>query len=283
MMRESPLGSPRSVVRVRRLVATTVASAALLVGILPVALGAQAPATGVGSLQRATRTDLAARVAQLEQQVASAQLKGKSVEQAKQEIAAIQGRLSVGDFQVGDRFVITARMDSIRADTASVRDSLKVSVLNLPDLSIAGVLRSELDERLNSHVARYVRNVSIRTSVLTRVAVLGAVRTPGFYYASPDRPVSDMVMLAGGPAPQANLEQFEVYRARTRLLGTKDSRNAVRSGTTLEQLDIRSGDEFRIPEKRKINWQMVLQLFFIMSSLLFAVVNFLKWYYDRQE
>lgn len=267
----------------RRLMATAATSAALLVGVLPTAATAQSLEAGVGSLQRATRADLAARVAQLEQQVSSGQLKGKDAEQAKKDIVAIQGRLSAGDFQVGDRFVITARMDSIRADTASVRDSLKVSVLNLPDLSISGVLRSELDERLNAHVARYVRNVTIRTNVLTRVAVLGAVRMPGFYYASPDRPVSDMVMLAGGPAPQANLDQFEVYRARTRLLGTKESRNAVRSGATLEQLDIRSGDEFRIPEKRKINWQMVLQLFLILSSLLFAVVNFLKWYYDRQD
>lgn len=261
--------------------AAVIAAGACLVG--AGSLHAQAPAGSVATMQRATRADLAARVAQLEQQVASGTLKGKNAEQANREIAEIKTRLSVGDFQVGDRFVITARMDSVRADTASVRDSLKVTVLNLPDITITGVLRSELDERINAHVARYVRNVTVRTSVLTRVAILGAVARPGFYYASPDRPVSDMVMLAGGPAPNANLNEFEVYRARARLLSSKDSRNAVRSGTTLEQLDIRSGDEFRIPQKRKINWQLVLQLFLILSSLLFALINFLKWYYDRQE
>ncbi|WP_337171440.1 SLBB domain-containing protein [Gemmatimonas aurantiaca] len=264
---------------VRRVV--VIAAGACLAGAGP--LSAQTPVGSVATMQRASRADLAARVTQLEQQVASGALKGKSAEQANREIAEIKTRLLAGDFQVGDRFVITARMDSVRADTASVRDSLKVTVLNLPDITIAGVLRSELDERINAHVARYVRNVTVRTSVLTRVAILGAVARPGFYYAPPDRPVSDMVMLAGGPVQNANLNEFEVYRARARMLSAKESRNAVRNGTTLEQLDIRSGDEFRIPQKRKINWQLVIQLVFILSSLLFALINFLKWYYDRQE
>lgn len=239
--------------------------------------------SSAGSLQRASRTELAARVAQLEQQVASGSLRGKSATQAQAELAGIRERLANGDFQVGDRFVITVRMDSVRADTASVRDSLKVTVLNLPDLSLKGVLRSELNDRINAHILRFLRNADARTTVLTRVAVFGAVRVPGFYYASPDRPVTDMVMLAGGPAADANLNQFEVYRARVRLLSAKDSRDAIRSGTTIEQLDIRSGDEFRIPQKRKINWQSVIQMAFVISSLLFAMINFLKWYYDRQE
>lgn len=243
----------------------------------------EAQNTMAGRLQRATRTDLAARVAQLEQQVASGSVKGKTLEATRAEIAEIRQRLENGDFQVGDRFVLTFRMDSVRADTASVRDSLNVTVMGLPDVSLRGVLRSELDEKLNAHIARYIRNVSARTNVLTRIAILGAVRMPGFYYASPDRPVSDLVMLAGGPAPDANLNEFEVFRAHAKLLKSKDSRDAIRNGLTLEQLDIRSGDEFRIPQKRKFNWQLIIQTLFLISSLTFAAINFLRWYYDRQE
>lgn len=239
--------------------------------------------TMVGRLQRATRTDLAARAQQLEQQISSGSAKGKALDESKTELAEIKSRLDNGDFQVGDRFMISVRMDSVRADTASVRDSLKVTVLGLPDMSLQGVLRSELDERLNAHIARYIRNVNARTTVLTRVAILGAVRMPGFYYAPPDRPVSDLVMIAGGPAPDANLDQFEVYRAHTRMLSAKDSRAAIRSGLTLEQLDIRSGDEFRVPQKRRFNWQLIIQTMFLVSSLTFAAINFLRWYYDRQN
>ena len=240
----------------------------------------EAPLAGA---QRATRAALAERVAQLEQQSTSGSLSGAARTRAMAELAAVRMRLQQGDFRVGDRFVITLRQDSVRSDTASVRDSLKVSVANLPDASLAGVLRSELDERMTTHVARYLRNVSVRTSVLTRVAILGAVRTPGFYYASPDRPISDLVMVAGGPADQANLNELEVRRGTAKLLSVKDSRKAVKDGRTLEQLDVQSGDEVKIPIKKKINWQIVIQSMLVVSSLFFAGLQFLQWYYNRQD
>lgn len=253
---------------------------ALFLCLLPTTIIAQsAPAAGA---QRAARTELAARLQQLEGLIAST---GKADQRSKlqAEQTAIRARLENGDFKVGDRFVMTVRFDSVRVDTASVRDSLVVSILNLPDLRLQGVLRSELDEKLNQHVARYIRNASIRSNVLTRIAVLGAVRAPGFYYASPDRPVSDILMLAGGPAPEANLGRFELRRGATTLVDGKKSRELLESGRTLEQLDVQSGDEFRIPMKRKVNWGLIIQLFFIASSLFFAVFQFLQWYYGREE
>lgn len=247
------------------------------------ALSASAQSAPVAGAQRATRAALAERVALLEQQTASGKLSGKPKSRAAAELAATRMRLQQGDFRVGDRFLITLRQDSVRSDTASVRDSLKVSVANLPDVTLQGVLRSELDEYMSAHVARYLRNVSVRTSVLTRVAILGAVRTPGFYYASPDRPISDMVMLAGGPADRANLNEMEVRRGTEKLLGSKESQKLIKEGRTLEQIDIQSGDEVTIPIKRKVNWQVVTQSLVVLSSLFFAGFQFLRWYYDRQD
>ena len=237
----------------------------------------------LGGAQRATRAALAERVALLERQTSSGSLSGSARNRAISELATVRMRLQQGDFRVGDRFVITLREDSVRSDTASVRDSLMVSVANLPDVSLAGVLRSELDERMTAHVARYLRNVSVRTSVLTRVAILGAVRTPGFFWASPDRPISDLVMIAGGPVDQANLNELEVRRGSSKLLTAKASRRAVKEGRTLEQLDVQSGDEVTIPIKRKVNWQLVVQSMLVVSSLFFAGLQFLQWYYNRQE
>lgn len=253
---------------------------ALLLSLLPSQVMAQqAPLAGA---QRATRGELAARLQQLDVLVAAA---GKAEQRSRlqAEQVAIRSRLETGDFKVGDRFVMTIRFDSVRVDTASVRDSLVVSVLNLPDLRLQGVLRSELDEKLNQHVARFIRNASVRSNVLTRIAIFGAVRAPGFYYASPDRPVSDIFMLAGGPGSEANVGQFELRRGSTILIEKKRSKGPLEAGRTLEQLDVQSGDEFRIPVKRKVNWQLVIQLFFIVSSLFFAVFQFLQWYYGRQE
>lgn len=274
------MAQPGAATHTSNLVAMRAFCFALFLFLLPATITAQsAPAAGA---QRAARSELAARLQQLEGLIASA---GKADQRNKlqAEHTAIRARLENGDFKVGDRFVMTVRFDSVHVDTASVRDSLVVSVLNLPDLRLQGVLRSELDEKLNQHVARFIRNASVRSNVLTRIAIFGAVRAPGFYYVSPDRPVSDIFMLAGGPGAEANVGQFELRRGTTTIIEKKRSKPLLEAGQTLEQLDVQSGDEFRIPVKRKVNWQLVIQLFFIASSLFFAVFQFLQWYYGREE
>jgi protein involved in polysaccharide export with SLBB domain len=141
-----------------------------------------------------------------------------------------------------------------------------------------------LDARLSAHVSRYLKNATIRSSVLTRIAILGAVRAPGYYYAAPDRPISDLVMLASGPVERANLAELEVSRGATVILKSKDSKRAMKDGRTLEQLDIQSGDEIRIPMQRgRPSFQTIVQLLFVFSSLFFAFLQFVQWYYSRQE
>lgn len=247
-------------------------------------VGTAQPVPAAGP-QRASRAELAQLAATIETAVNTGRLKGNDLAKERDRLAAVRRRLEVGDFQVGDRFVLTLRHDSVRSDTASVRDSLIVSLLALPDMSVAGVLRSELDERLTAHVSRYLRNAAVRANVFTRVAVTGAVASPGFYYAPPDRPLSDLLMLAGGPAADAKLNELEVHRGLATILKARDSRRAIETGMTLEQLDVQSGDEVRIPQKkpRRLNFQTVVQLLVFVSTLGFALLNFLQWYYNRQD
>lgn len=233
--------------------------------------------------QRSTRTELAARSATVQELLNKPGMKADAKAVLEAELRTIQARLIDGDFQVGDRFVYTVAQDTVRSDTASVRVGLLVSVLNLPDFSVKGVLRSELPERLQAHVARFIRNTTVRTNVLTRVAILGAVRTPGYYYAAPDRPVSELVMLAGGPAPEAKLGEFEVKRGGRVVLPAGDSKKAIKEGKTLEQSDVRSGDELYVPAKKKrFSFAVVLQLFSVVSVVFFSLFQFLSWYYGRQ-
>lgn len=233
--------------------------------------------------QRASRVDLAALAAKLELQTTGPKLNDEARKRALADLAAVRERLQNGDFRVGDRFVVTIRQDSIRSDTVSVRDSLKVTVGSLADLSLVGTLRSELEDRISAHVARYLRNSNVWVIVLTRIAIFGAVKTPGFYYAVPDRPVSDLVMLAGGPALDANLNELDVRRGQVKLLKAKESKRALKEGTTLEQLDIQSGDEVTIPVRRKVNWQLVTSTILIVSTLTFTIFQFLLQYYSRKN
>jgi hypothetical protein len=233
--------------------------------------------------QRATRVELEARATLLEQQVSGNTLRGDARTKAVAEAAAIRLRLREGDFKVGDRFLSTIRVENVQTDTLVIRDSLMVSVLSLPDLQLTGTLRSELEERLGQHVARFVRNASVRAVVLTRINVSGAVQRPGIYYVEPARPIIDVITIAGGPAAQARLDRIEVRRGGTTLLEGKASDKLVKAGGTIELADVRSGDDVFVPTKRKINWGFVLQMVFVFTSLLFGVLNFLRWYYNRDE
>ena len=254
---------------------------AIAVVICSVALPSVTAAQGVGSGQRFTRAQIQEQLEKVNADLSKAKSgdRGRLLELT----TAIKGRLENGDFKPGDRFVLSLRQDSVRTDTLVVRDSLRVAILNLPEFSIAGVLRSELEDKLSAHVARFLRNAVIRTTLLTRVSVTGAVRNPGFYYAVPDRPINDLLTSAGGPLPEADLSKLNISRVGRTLLRTKDAKRVVEEGRTLETLDVQSGDTVHVPLKKKINWQMVIQLAFVAMSLLFAMLQFLQWYYNRQE
>lgn len=245
------------------------------------AIEAQQPPT---PLQRASRNDLKARAEAIQRDLSAGNLKDKDRSRLQAEAASVRTRLAEGDFHPGDRFLITIIQDaSTRPDTATVRDSLLVSLVGLPDVSLQGTLRSELNEKLTAHVARFLRNSTVRTIVFTRVAILGGVLRPGYYAVPPDQPIGDLLMVAGGTAPEARLNQLQVNRGSATLISVKDSRKALKEGRTLEQLDVQSGDEIKIPLKRKLSGQTVVQLLFVASSIFFALVNFLKLYYSQQQ
>jgi hypothetical protein len=263
----------------RDAVRVAVRAAVLLLAAAPLRAqdGAGVPLAGA---QRATRDELTARVASLEAQLARDGGAGR----VRDQLAATRARLAQGDFKVGDRFILTYRLERVGVDTIGVRDSLRVSLGGLPDTRLAGVLRSELDAHLEAHVARYLRTYAVRVSLLTRVAIIGAVRNPGYYYVPPDRPLSDLVMVAGGPGQDARLADLEVRRDGKLRLREKDTRRAVKDGRTLEELDIQSGDEVRVPERRRgVNLGVVMQGALVVSSLFFAGLQFLQWYYSRQD
>src|SRR2546430_9424531 len=63
---------------------------------------------------------------------------------------------------------------------------------------LRGVLRSELRERLQDHLARFLRQPVVQVRPLIRLLVEGDVVRPGFYVAAPEQPLADVITLAGG-------------------------------------------------------------------------------------
>ena len=185
----------------------------------------------------------------------------------------LRNRLQHGDFQDGDRIVVQLLGSVPLNDTITVRAGKMLPLPRMDDLPLEGVLRSELNERLSSHLGKYLRDSSARATPLLRVAVLGQVGRPGFYYTPADVLLSDVLMLAGGPAGDANLSDMTIRRSGETIWNAQDTRTAVTDGLSLDRLHLRAGDEIQVPQNSHFNWSTILQTAAILTSLVVTVVT----------
>jgi hypothetical protein len=171
----------------------------------------------------------------------------------------IRDRLKVGDFYPGDRIVLElfGGEEPFR-DTVSVRAGQEFVVLNLPAFSLRGVLRSEADSSVLAQAKRYLQRPIVRTTPLVRLLVTGGVARPSFVVMRGDAAVSDVVTSAGGLTSLSRIARSTVKRG-TEVLINKDSLSSIfRSGMTLDQADIRAGDQLVIDERKQSNFTGVI-------------------------
>jgi hypothetical protein len=192
----------------------------------------------------------------------------------------LRNRLQHGDFQDGDRIVVQL-LGSVSLtgnqgqpnDTITVRAGKMLPLPRMDDLPLEGVLRSELNAKLSSHLAKYLRDSTARAIPLLRIAVLGQVGRPGFYYTPADVLLSDVLMLAGGPGGDADLNEMTIRRAGETIWGAQDTRTAVTDGLSLDRLHLRAGDEIYVPANSHFSWSTVLQIGSIALTAIVAVVS----------
>jgi protein involved in polysaccharide export with SLBB domain len=203
----------------------------------------QAQAQGLSGVRGSTRRQLEARAAALARQP------GRAAEAAQ-----IRARLRDGDFQVGDMVVLNVVGVAQYSDTFQVRSGRVLQLPELPPISLAGVLRSELQPHLQRQLGRYIINPTIDAYSLVRVAVAGGVARPGFYEVRPDAPITDAVMYAGGLSPLGDATKMSVRRAGRTMIPESALRTQIAIGATLDDLNVRPGDELRVGERRRTNW-----------------------------
>lgn len=246
--------------------------ALLLVATALFAVPAGAQAARKDSLSaQATRPELEARATQLEQQ-AQAASDDAARSRLMKEAAAIRERLRNGDFEVGDRIAIVVSGDSAMSDTAVVRTGQVIQLKNLPDISLKGVLHSELQGYLTTQLAKYLRNPAVQVTPLVQVAIVGAVGKPGFYSMPADVTLSDAIMAAGGPTQTADLNKTVIKRDDKDTFSDKTVQRALASGMTLDQLGVRAGDQIVVAEKGKTEWVDVLRVGAILASVTVGVI-----------
>ena len=165
--------------------------------------------------------------------------------------AAIRTRLRDGDFQVGDRIVVTVFSEQTRIDTVVVEPGKVIRLLGNSVVPLDGVLRSEAKERIASEVLRYVKAVDVDVVPLTRIGVLGEVTRPGYFAVRFDVPITDAIMLAGGPTSAASIDNTVIRRANQRLRSADETRQALANGLTLDQFGLNAGDELIVGRQRQ--------------------------------
>ncbi len=194
----------------------------------------QLSARDVGSTL-ATRPHLEEALAQLEQH------------REDREARLIRSRLAHGDFQSGDRIFLRVEGEQQLSDTFTVGPGPAVVLPEVGAVPLDGVLRSELQGRLQQQLARVLRHPIVQARSLFRVLVEGNVAKAGFYAVPPELPLADLVTAAGGLTPHAKVAGMRVERARQEIWSGELLEQALGSGATLDQLSLRAGDRVYVP------------------------------------
>ncbi|HEY8174214.1 MAG TPA: SLBB domain-containing protein [Gemmatimonadaceae bacterium] len=233
--------------------------------------GAQMPIAADAGRANATRQELE-RIAADAESAASVAVAGQQLRESKlRAAAAIRERLREGDFHPGDRIVLAIQGDLSLNDTVVVRPGPALSVLSLPDDSLRGVLRSELQSHLATWVTHYYKNARVRATPLIRLGVLGEVNHPGYYRVPVDISVSDAIMTAGGPTQRAEMPRTVVRRRSSELLSKAAVRDAIAVGSTLEQLGLDAGDELLLSAKKERSWMNIVQIASLATGVVLSL------------
>ena len=183
----------------------------------------------------------------------------------------LRTRLKEGDFQAGDRIRLVLDGAVTQDDTIPVSAGSRIRLKEIGEISLAGILRSELQGHMAKELARYIRDVRVQATPLVRLSVLGPVGKPGFYYMPSDIPITEAIMRAGGPAGNADLKKTVVRRHTKELYDSRNTRRALNEGLTLDQLSLRDGDSIEVGEKTGSNWQKIASIVGVVSSLVWAL------------
>lgn len=204
--------------------------------------------------------------AQLETHAQTAQAEGRDLD-----ARLIRHRLNAGDFQDGDRVFVTVRGPGGFSDTLVVRSGRQLELPQIPPVPLTGVLRSELQSRLAAHLAKYLRDPVVVARPLLRIGILGHVTRPGYYYTAADLPLTDVLMAAGGPTPEADVTKVSVRRVGEIIMDERKTRTALTAGRSLDNLHLQAGDELQVGKRRQINWAIIIPSVTALLGLAIAV------------
>lgn len=125
----------------------------------------------------------------------------------------------------------------------SVDDRGEVVFPRIGPLLVTNQSAASLRDRLIAEYQKYLSQTSIEITVLRRVRVDGAVKTPGLYSVDATMTLGDALALAGGVTSDGNSKKVIVVRDNQSI-----TLNA-KSTLPLASTPVRSGDHLYVPER----------------------------------
>jgi protein involved in polysaccharide export with SLBB domain len=195
------------------------------------------------------RAELEGLHERLQSIASSSAYSGRIRDRAGTDAGLIQERLERGDFRVGDRVILRVEGEPDLPQNVPVEPGPVISLPVYGTISLGGVLRSELEPHLTRELGRFINNPVVRAESLVRISIQGNVANPGFYTVPADMLVGEALMEAGGPSPSADLDRLRIERAGEQIWSGDELRDILAEGRTLDQLNLRAGDQLFLPER----------------------------------
>jgi protein involved in polysaccharide export with SLBB domain len=170
---------------------------------------------------------------------------------ARFEASRIRSRLQEGDFRVGDQVTLSVRGQTELSNTFVVEPGPRLMLPEIGEIPLQGILRSELETHLATHLSRFIREPVVRTTSTIRITVVGEVSQPGFMVVESGMLLTDVLQNAGGPTRGADLGRIQIERGQERIWGGDPLQDAIIEGRTLDQLSVRAGDRIVVPSQRQ--------------------------------
>jgi polysaccharide export outer membrane protein len=137
----------------------------------------------------------------------------------------------------------------------------------LGPMQVASIPADSLQRLLIARYATYLNNPSVEVTLLRRVRVTGAVKTPGLYNADQTMRVRDVLALAGGATAEGHMDQVRLDR------GGQSMRLDLRGAALDDEMALRSGDQLYVPQRSWLarNTPLVAAIVSVSGGLLVAL------------
>jgi protein involved in polysaccharide export with SLBB domain len=188
--------------------------------------------------------------------------------EARSEASALRTRLKEGDFQVGDRIVLSVEREQAYSDSFTVEQGPAIQLPTVGRLSLAGVLRSELEGHLTQELGKFIRDPVVRARSSIRISVTGEVKQPGFYAVPSELLVTDILAQAGQVTTNADLGKIRIERAGRTIWDSETLGPEIIEGRTLDQLGVRAGDRVVVGSRPR-----GLGAFYSSTQTLFLILS----------